>query len=80
MVLQFLTQANYKIDACVDQTRSSSIIDTDTLKQAFVAVKKRDIRLRYITEITRDNLSYCKQFLPMVDDHRHLDGVRVIYT
>ena len=63
VVLQFLTQANNKIDACIDQTRPSLIIDIDILKQAFVVVKKRGIKLRYITEITKDNLSYCKQLL-----------------
>jgi len=76
VVLQFLTQANNKIDACVDQTRPSLIIDIDILKQAFVVVKKRGIKLRYITEITKDNLSYCKQLLTMVDELRHLDGIK----
>jgi len=76
VVLQFLTQANNKIDACVDQTRPSLIIDIDILKQAFVVVKKRGIKLRYITEITKDNLSYCKQLLTMVNELRHLDGIK----
>jgi len=76
VVLQFLTQANNKIDACIDQTRPSLIIDIDILKQAFVVVKKRGIKLRYITEITKDNLSYCKQLLTMVDELRHLDGIK----
>src|SRR6478672_11779665 len=76
VVLQFLTQANNKIDACVDQTRPSLIIDIDILKQAFVVVKKRGIKLRHITEITKDNLSYCKQLLTMVDELRHLDGIK----
>jgi len=76
VVLQFLTQANNKIDACIDQTRPSLIIAIDILKQAFVVVKKRGIKLRYITEITKDNLSYCKQLLTMVDELRHLDGIK----
>jgi two-component system sensor histidine kinase VicK len=76
VVLQFLTQANNKIDACVDQTRPSLIIDIEILKQAFVVVKKRGIKLRYITEITKDNLSYCKQLSTMVDELRHLDGIK----
>ena len=30
----------------------------------------------YVTEITRDNLSYCKQLITMVDELRHLDGIK----
>ena len=30
----------------------------------------------YVTEITKDNLSYCKQLLTMVDELRHLDGIK----
>ena len=75
-VLQFLTQTANKVDACVDQTRPSLIIDMPILKEAFVAEKKRGIKLRYITEITKDNLFYCKQLLTMVDELRHLDGIK----
>ncbi len=74
-VLQFLTQTANKVDACVDQTRPSLIIDMPILKEAFVAAKKRGIKLRYITEITKDNLFYCKH----CDNGRwlrHLDGIK----
>ena len=30
----------------------------------------------YVIEITRDNLSYCKQLLTMVDELKHLDGIK----
>ena len=46
------------------------------LKQAFLRAKKRGVKLRYITEITKDNLSYCKQLLTVVDELRHLDGIK----
>jgi two-component system sensor histidine kinase VicK len=76
-VLQFLNQADNKtFSACIDQTRPSLIIDIAILKQAFIAARSRGIKLRYITEITKANLSYCKQLLTMVDELRHLDGVR----
>src|SRR5918912_913220 len=75
-VLQFLNQTDNKIDACVDQTRPSLTIEIDILKEAFLDAKKRGVKLRYITEITKDNLSYCKQLLTMVTELRHLDGVK----
>jgi two-component system, OmpR family, sensor histidine kinase VicK len=38
--------------------------------------RKRGVKFRYITEITKDNLSYCKRQLDMVDELRHINKVR----
>ena len=46
------------------------------LKQAFLRAKRRGVKLRYITEITKDNLPYCKQLLSVVSELRHLDGIK----
>jgi hypothetical protein len=35
--------------------------------------------LRYLTEITKDNLSYCKELIKIVDELRHLDGIKGNY-
>ncbi|MDP8942080.1 MAG: ATP-binding protein [Thermoproteota archaeon] len=75
--MQFLSQTNNKIDACVDYTRPSLSIDFLALKNAFLNAKKRGVKLRYVTEITKDNISYCKQLLnTMVFELRHLDGMK----
>jgi len=75
-VLQFLKKSNNIIYACVDQTRPSLTIDIVMLKEAFLGAKKRGVKMLYVTEITKDNLSYCKQLLTMVDELRHLDGIK----
>ena len=75
-ILQFLHQTEGRIDACVDYTRPSLAIDILVLKEAFLAAKSRGVKLRYITEITRDNIFYCKQLMTMVDELRHLDAIK----
>ncbi|CAN5555190.1 hypothetical protein BH18THE2_BH18THE2_37100 [soil metagenome] len=75
-VLQFLNKSNNIIYACVDQTRPSLTIDIALLKEAFLDARNRGVKLFYVTEINRDNLSYCKQLLTMVDELRHLDGIK----
>ena len=75
-IIEFLDQTNNEVYICVDQTRPILTLDTETLKEAFIRAKKRGVKLRYITEITEDNLTYCKQLLTMVDELRHLDGFR----
>lgn len=75
-ILQFLYQSRGKIDACVDYTRPSLAIDIAVLKRAFLDARKRGVKFRYATEITKDNITYCKQMMTMVDELRHLDGIR----
>jgi two-component system sensor histidine kinase VicK len=64
------------IDSCMTYTRPSLAIALPQIRIAFVNAKKRGIKLRYITEITRENLSYCKELRGLVDELRHFDGIR----
>jgi two-component system sensor histidine kinase VicK len=75
-IIEFLNQTNNEVYACVDQTRPILALDISVLKQAFLRTKKRGVKLKYLTEITKDNLSYCKQLLTVVDELRHLDGIK----
>jgi two-component system, OmpR family, sensor histidine kinase VicK len=71
-VLQFTSKAKSRIDACVDYTRPSLAIEIEQLRKAFLNAKKRGVRLRYVTEITDDNVIYCKELIKMVDELRHI--------
>jgi two-component system sensor histidine kinase VicK len=75
-IIEFLNRTNDVVYACVDQTRPVLTLDTLDLKNAFLYAKKRGVKLHYVTEITKDNLSYCKQLMDMVDELRHLDGIK----
>jgi two-component system, OmpR family, sensor histidine kinase VicK len=75
-VIQFLNQTNKTVYACVDQTRPILTLDILVLRKAFEDAKRRGVKLMYVTEITKDNLSYCKQLMKMTDELRHLDGIK----
>ena len=75
-LLQFISNAHYKIDSCVDYTRPYLTIEIKKLKDALLDAKTRGVKLRYLTEITKDNLSYCKQIMPLVDEFRHLNSIK----
>jgi hypothetical protein len=47
--------------------------------QAYFDLKRRDIRVRFITEITRENIEYCKEIMKIADV-RHLDGISGNFT
>ena len=75
-ILQFVSNTKAKIDACIDYSRPSLAIEIEQLKKAFLDAKSRGVKLRYITEITEDNVGYCKELLKMVDELRHIEGVK----
>jgi two-component system, OmpR family, sensor histidine kinase VicK len=75
-VLQFTSKAKSTIDACVDYTRPSLAVEIEELRKAFFNAKERGVKLRYVTEITNDNLTYCKELMKMVDELRHIDGIK----
>src|SRR5215216_3535361 len=75
-LLQLISNAHYKIDSCVDYTRPYLNIEIKKLKDALLDAKTRGVKIRYLTEITKDNLGYCKQIMPLVDELRHLNGIK----
>jgi two-component system sensor histidine kinase VicK len=79
-VLQFTSNAKSRIDACVDYSRPSLAIEIEHLKKAFLDAKSRGVKLRYVTEVIENNIGYCKQLIKMVDELRHLDGVKANFA
>ena len=75
-VLQFTFNAKSRIDACVDYTRPSLAIGIEQLKKAFLDAKSRGVKLRYVTEVTEDNVGYCKELIKMVDELRNVEGIK----
>ena len=74
-VSRFISNASARIDACVDQTRPALGIDIKPIRTLVLNSHKRGVRLRCITEITTNNIHYCKQLLDIVDELRHLDNI-----
>jgi signal transduction histidine kinase len=75
-LLRILSNAKYKVDACVDYTRPYLVIEIKQLREGFLNAKKRGVKIRYLTEINDDNLRYCRDLLPVVDEFRHLSGIK----
>jgi hypothetical protein len=52
----------------MNYTRPELAIVLDSIRNAFIDAKNRVVKLRYITEITAENISYCKELLPIVNE------------
>jgi two-component system, OmpR family, sensor histidine kinase VicK len=74
--LLFFSKTRQHIDTCMDHTRPPLAIGIESIKKSFVDAKTRGVKLRYLTEITDANMSDCKELMSIVDEVRHLDGIK----
>lgn len=68
---QFNSKKNWNL--CVDSAVPRFSM-SGPIRNGYVDAKARGIRIRYITEITKENLQYCKEIMNFAEVH-HLDGV-----
>ena len=74
--VQFMQNANEKMDLFGEKNGPSIIIEfPDIYKNNYIAAKKRGVKIRFITEITKENIHYCKKILNIVTEMRHLEGL-----
>ena len=78
--LNFLAQAKENYDTCGDFTLPSIIMTNEPIRNAYLQLLKRGIKTRLITEITENNIAYCKELMNIVCELRHLEGIRVNFS
>jgi signal transduction histidine kinase len=72
----FMSNVRERMDIFFDKNAPSIVIDIAEYKHGYEYIRKRGGKIRAFTEITKDNLNYCKQLIDLVDELRHIDGVR----
>ncbi len=73
--LDILPQIRYKHDLCLDSWGPSTVLGTEVVRKAVVALHMRGAKIRLITEITSANIDYCREFMKFAEV-RHLDNVQ----
>jgi two-component system sensor histidine kinase VicK len=80
IILQFLSNAN-KISSCGDYRAPSAVFEIEEYKKLLSDIKKRGIKVRYVTDITKDNVKYCRDLIEFFAyDIRHLDGIKANFS
>ena len=74
-IIEFLSNAHSALDICADSSWPSVAMGVDVYRNALRDVGVRGVKFRVVTEITKDNLSYCKE-VRKIGELRHLDGVK----
>lgn len=74
-VINLFQNAKTKICMCIDSVTPIVIEDLDWLKDAHNAAKKRGISMHCVTDITKENLSACRNLMSAVTELRHIGGL-----
>jgi hypothetical protein len=75
LALQIISKIKEKLDCCYDKNGPSAQIGSEPLWNAIAQLKYKGTKLRLITEITKENIAYCKTMMRYFDV-RHIDGVK----
>ena len=74
--IRFLQKAKERIDVFTDGNGPSLIVNYDMYKDNYIKARSRGANIRFITEITKDNIQYCKEIKKIVDELRHHDDLK----
>lgn len=74
--VEFIKNVNIRMDICVDRNGPRILTENSIYKSNYISARDRGAKIRLLTEITKENINYCKLLLPIVDEIRHLDGLK----
>jgi two-component system, OmpR family, sensor histidine kinase VicK len=72
----FMSHVKNKMDIYFDNRAPSIVINIDEYRNGYRDIKRRGGKIRLLTEITSENIEYCKQLMNIVDELRHVDGIK----
>ncbi|MGC1932629.1 MAG: ATP-binding protein [Candidatus Nitrosopolaris sp.] len=73
---QILDNANNRWDFYADTNSLVIPFTIEQVNRAILDAKNRGIRFRFITDITKDNITFCKDSVLKVAEIRHLEGIK----
>jgi sugar-specific transcriptional regulator TrmB len=75
-VLEIIPNLKESVDNCVNSNGPSMFVIPDhPITKAYRELNDRGVRIRFISEITRENIGYCKKLMKICE-LRHLDEVK----
>jgi two-component system, OmpR family, sensor histidine kinase VicK len=74
--VQFMKNVKKRMDIFFDHKAPSIVINIEQYRNGYRDIRRRGAKIRAFTEITKENIQYCKELMKMVDELRHLDGVK----
>jgi two-component system sensor histidine kinase VicK len=76
VALECFARTKERLDTCCDSTMPSVVVTTIPIKNAGFQAIRRGVKSRVITEITKENIEYCREMIRIGHELRHLDNVK----
>ena len=73
---QILDNANKRWDFYADTNSLAVPFVIEQVNRAILDDKNRGVKFRFVTEITKDNITFCKNSILKVAEIRHLGGIK----
>jgi len=73
--VKFMQKAN-SIDVAADKKGPAILIEHDIYKKNLIDAQNRGAKIRYLVDITKENLNYCKEMLKIANEIRHFEGFK----
>src|SRR5215210_9292715 len=75
VIHQTFSNISYNYGTCIDASGPAVVMSIESMKKRLIVAHARGVKIRFVTEITKDNLTYCKQMMKL-GEMRHLDEVQ----
>jgi two-component system sensor histidine kinase VicK len=75
VIHQTFSNILHNYSTCIDASGPAVVMSIESMKKRLIVAHARGVKIRFVTEITTDNLPYCKQMMEL-GEMRHLDGVQ----
>ncbi len=75
MILKVLSNTSLKWDNYTNSQGPSIGMGVDPIRKGFKEAYKRGVKIRFITEISNNNLQYCQEFMKIAE-LRHIDNAK----
>lgn len=72
---KFMKNVKVGMDLFGEKNGPSIIMEFDVYRNNYIDVIKRGGKIRFISEVTKENLHYCKELKKIVTEMRHLEGL-----
>jgi two-component system, OmpR family, sensor histidine kinase VicK len=74
-IMKFLNSAEVSMNICADYNSPSVAMGVEVFRKGLYGLKTRNVQSRFITDITKDNIKYCKELM-QITELRHLDRIK----
>lgn len=74
--IRFMQNTKIKMDITFDHKAPSIVVKLPAYCNGYKDILARGGKIRCITEVTPENIQYCKELLNLVSELRHLEGLK----